>query len=138
MVCPRAGHVAVFRVGAVVGAVIVPDSTEVVDELYERVKERGYVTTGEIFAALPKLEPETQELADIYASFEARNVEVIDEIVEELRAEDANRDRRERDEPAPRTRTGLPSRTSSISIFIRPSGTRACLPPFRYAQIAPI
>ncbi len=47
------------------GAVIVPDSAEVVDELYERVKDRGYVTTGEIFAALPKLEPETQELADI-------------------------------------------------------------------------
>jgi len=87
------------------GAVIVLDSAAVVDELYERVKDRGYVTTGEIFAALPKLEPETQELADIYASFHARDVQVIDEIEEELRAEDANRDHRVPDEPAPRPRT---------------------------------
>ena len=58
------------------GAVIVLDSAAVVDELYERVKYRGYVTTGEIFAALPKLEPETQELADIYASVHARDVQV--------------------------------------------------------------
>ena len=89
------------------GAVIVPDSAEVVDELYERVKDRGYVTTGEIFAALPKLEPETQELADIYTGFNARGVQVIDEIEEELRAEDANRhrgDREDRDEPAPAPR----------------------------------
>jgi len=86
------------------GAVIVLDSSRVVDELYERVKDRGYVTTGEIFAALPKLEPETQELRDIYASFEARDVEVIDEIVEELRAEDAKRDRGIPDEPPPRSR----------------------------------
>jgi RNA polymerase primary sigma factor len=81
--------------------VIVPDSSEVVDELYARVKERGYVTTGEIFAALPKLEPETQELADIYASFNARGVQVIDEIEEELRAEDANRGRPTPEVPAP-------------------------------------
>ncbi len=83
------------------GVVIVPDSSEVVDELYARVKERGYVTTGEIFAALPKLEPETQELADIYASFNARGVQVIDEIEEELRAEDANRGRPTPEVPAP-------------------------------------
>ena len=95
------------------GAVIVPDSAEVVDELYERVKDRGYVTTGEIFAALPKLEPETQELADIYTGFNARGVQVIDEIEEELRAEDANRhrgDREDRDEPAPAPRP----RTSAV------------------------
>jgi RNA polymerase primary sigma factor len=87
------------------GAVIVPDSSAVVDELFQRVKDRGYVTTGEIFAALPKLEPETQELADIYASFNARDVQVIDEIEEELRAEDANRDLRVPDEPETRPRT---------------------------------
>jgi RNA polymerase primary sigma factor len=91
--------------GAVVSGPVAPGSSEVVDQLYARVKDRGYVTTGEIFAALPKLEPETQELADIYASFNARGVQVIDEIEEELRAEDAHRDRREPDEPTPRTRT---------------------------------
>ena len=63
----------------------------VIDELLERVRERGYVTTGEIFAALPKLEPETAELAAIYASINARGVEVVDEIEEELRREDQRR-----------------------------------------------
>jgi len=62
-----------------------------VDELVARVRERGYVTTGEIFAALPKLEPETAELAAIYARINARGVEVVDEIEEELRREDQRR-----------------------------------------------
>ena len=34
-------------------------------------KERGFVTTGEIFAALPDLEPDTAELAAIYAGIRA-------------------------------------------------------------------
>jgi RNA polymerase primary sigma factor len=62
-----------------------------IDELLLRVRERGYVTTGEIFAALPKLEPETAELAAIYAGINARGVEVVDEIEEELRREDERR-----------------------------------------------
>src|SRR5216684_4055140 len=62
-----------------------------VDGLLERVKPRGYVTTGEIFAALPKLEPETAELAAIYERINARGVQVVDEIEEELRREDARR-----------------------------------------------
>ena len=107
------------------GVVIVPDSSEVVDELYARVKERGYVTTGEIFAALPKLEPETQELADIYASFNARGVQVIDEIEEELRAEDANRDRPAPEVPAPEPRaastrtSAAPARPGSAAAPVR-------------------
>jgi RNA polymerase primary sigma factor len=67
-----------------------PSSTDV-DDLLARVKPRGYVTTGEIFAALPKLEPETAELAAIYESINARGVQVVDEIEEELRREDARR-----------------------------------------------
>jgi RNA polymerase primary sigma factor len=67
-----------------------PPSSDV-DELLVRVRDRGYVTTGEIFAALPKLEPETAELAAIYASINARGVEVVDEIEEELRREDERR-----------------------------------------------
>jgi RNA polymerase primary sigma factor len=95
------------------GTVSVVDSSVIVDELYERIKERGYVTTGEIFAALPKLEPETQELADIYASFKARGVQVIDEIEEELRAEDANRGQRPPEEPAPRSPSSASGTTGS-------------------------
>jgi hypothetical protein len=72
-----------------VPATEVPSSD--IDELLVRVRDRGYVTTGEIFAALPKLEPETAELAAIYASINARGVEVVDEIEEELRREDERR-----------------------------------------------
>jgi RNA polymerase primary sigma factor len=64
-----------------------------VDDLLARVKDRGYVTTGEIFAALPKLEPETAELAAIYEGINARGVQVVDEIEEELRREDQRRGR---------------------------------------------
>ncbi len=30
-----------------------------IDDLLTRVRERGFVTTGEVFAALPELEPDT-------------------------------------------------------------------------------
>jgi RNA polymerase primary sigma factor len=62
-----------------------------VDALLTRVKERGFVTTGEIFAAFPGLEPETADLAAIYAAISARGVEVVDEIAEELEREDQRR-----------------------------------------------
>src|SRR6185312_6800142 len=42
-----------------------------IDDLVARVRERGFVTTGEIFAALPDLEPDTAELAAIYTGLEA-------------------------------------------------------------------
>ncbi len=62
-----------------------------VDELIARVRERRYVTTAEIFAALPNLEPETSELAAIFTRIEASGVEVISEVEEELRREDERR-----------------------------------------------
>jgi RNA polymerase primary sigma factor len=64
---------------------------DAVDDLVVRVRDRGYVTTAEIFAALPKLEPETAELAAIFARVEAAGVDVIDEISEEMRREDERR-----------------------------------------------
>ncbi len=76
--------------------------TDDIDELVARVRERGYVTTGEIFATMPKLEPETAELAAIYARINARGVEVVDEIEEELRREDERRAGRG-EEPVART-----------------------------------
>ena len=59
-----------------------------VADLLARFKGRGFVTTAEIFAALPDLEPETAQLAAIYAGIQARGVEVVDEIAEELQRED--------------------------------------------------
>ena len=62
-----------------------------IDDLVARVRERGFVTTGEIFAALPDLEPDTEELAAIYTGLEANGVQVVDEIIEELQREDERR-----------------------------------------------
>ena len=78
-------------VGAATGAPLLPVTDPNVQALLDRVKERGFVTTGEIFAALPDLEPETFELAAIYESIRARGIEVVDEIVEELQREDERR-----------------------------------------------
>ena len=61
--------------------------TDVAD-LLARFKGRGFVTTAEIFAALPDLEPDTAQLAAIYAGIQAKGVEVVDEIAEELQRED--------------------------------------------------
>ncbi|AKL73736.1 RNA polymerase sigma factor, sigma-70 family [Actinobacteria bacterium IMCC26256] len=60
-----------------------------VEALLFRVGDRDFVTTGEIFAALPNLEPSTDLLASIHREFEARNVTVVEEISDELKAEDA-------------------------------------------------
>ena len=62
-----------------------------VEALLKRVKDRGFVTTGEIFAAIPDLEPDTAELSAIYAGIEARGVNVLDEIAEDLHREDQRR-----------------------------------------------
>jgi len=62
-----------------------------IDALIARVKDRGFVTTGEIFAAFPDLEPETAELQAIYDELERNGVQVQDEILEELRREDERR-----------------------------------------------
>jgi RNA polymerase primary sigma factor len=62
-----------------------------VEGLLALVKERGFVTTGEIFAAFPGLEPETAELAAIYSGISAQGVQVVDEIAEELEREDQRR-----------------------------------------------
>ena len=65
-----------------------PGSTEPMSGLLDRVKARGFVTSGEIFAAFPDFEPETSELAAVYSVIKAQGVEVVDEIREELERED--------------------------------------------------
>src|SRR5882672_2637999 len=57
----------------------------------EKVRERGFITTGEIFAAFPDLEPDAAELRDLWDMFEARGIKVLDEIAEELKLEDERR-----------------------------------------------
>jgi RNA polymerase primary sigma factor len=56
-----------------------------------QVRERGYITTGEIFAAFPDLEPDTDELRNLWDMFESRGIKVLDEIAEELQLEDQRR-----------------------------------------------
>jgi len=56
-----------------------------------QVKERGFITTGEIFAAFPDLEPDADELRDLWEMFESRGIKVLDEIAEELQLEDQRR-----------------------------------------------
>ena len=67
------------------------DDTAAIDELIARVADRGYVTSLEIFTALPTLEPDTEELAAIYERFEGQGIEVVEEVIEELQREDAQR-----------------------------------------------
>jgi RNA polymerase primary sigma factor len=65
--------------------------TGVVAGVLSQVRERGFITTGEIFAAFPDLEPDTDELRDLYQMFESRGIKVLDEIAEELELEDQRR-----------------------------------------------
>src|SRR3954462_6437456 len=62
-----------------------------VGDVLAQVKERGFITTGEIFAAFPDLEPDADELRDLWEMFESRGIKVLDEIAEELQLEDQRR-----------------------------------------------
>jgi RNA polymerase primary sigma factor len=70
----------------------------------DQLRERGFITTGELFAAFPNLEPDTDELRRLYDLYEAQGVKILDEIAEELQLEDQRRAgvRTETQEPAPR------------------------------------
>ncbi len=51
----------------------------------------GTLTSAEVFAAFPDLQPETGELLSMYAVIEAANITIQNEIVEEIELEDAQR-----------------------------------------------
>src|SRR5437868_5591848 len=55
------------------------------------IRERGFITTGELFAAFPNLEPDTDELRELYEAIESQGVKILDEIAEELQLEDQRR-----------------------------------------------
>src|SRR3954467_15137022 len=62
-----------------------------VGDVLAQVKGRGFITTGEIFAAFPDLEPDADELRELWEMFESRGIKVLDEIAEELQLEDQRR-----------------------------------------------
>jgi RNA polymerase primary sigma factor len=67
------------------------ESSSAVDDVLAQVRERGFITTGEIFAAFPDLEPDADELRNLWDMFESRGIKVLDEIAEELKLEDERR-----------------------------------------------
>jgi RNA polymerase primary sigma factor len=81
-----AEHVAAEHVGNHANA-----DTSQMGTVLEQVKERGFITTGEIFAAFPDLEPDADELRELWEMFESRGVKVLDEIAAELQLEDQRR-----------------------------------------------
>jgi RNA polymerase primary sigma factor len=91
-----------------------PPAGRDVDGLLVRVRERGFVTTGEIFAAFPDLEPDTGELAAIFAAIGAQGVEVVDEITEELEREDQRRRAGKSDAPAHRRPSSETARATGL------------------------
>ena len=64
---------------------------ETIKSLTSSVKERGFITSGEIFAALANLEPSVEVLATIYEGLRKEGIEVVDEIHDELKREDERR-----------------------------------------------
>ncbi len=75
-----------------------------VGSVLAQVKERGFITTGEIFAAFPDLEPDADELRVLWEMFESRGIKVLDEIAEELQLEDQRRAGAPQGPEAPRRR----------------------------------
>jgi len=73
------------------GASSSEESSSAVDDVLAQVRERGFITTGEIFAAFPDLEPDADELRNLWDMFESRGIKVLDEIAEELKLEDERR-----------------------------------------------
>src|SRR5712691_5593311 len=110
--------------GAVVDTSAQPveqQSDEVVGVLAQ-VRERGYITTGEIFAAFPDLEPDTDELRALWDMYESQGIKVLDEIQEELQREDQ---RRSGASSAPASSAAAPRRRVAEAREHRPSGIRA-------------
>ncbi len=83
--------VSIETASASTGTTSTDDAPSAVDDVLAQVRERGFITTGEIFAAFPDLEPDADELRDLWEMFESRGIKVLDEIAEELKLEDERR-----------------------------------------------
>src|SRR5262249_54765525 len=103
------------------------ETTSPVGTVLQQVKERGFITTGEIFAAFPDLEPDTDELRDLWDMFESRGIKVLDEIAEELELEDQRRAGSQSnvrtDAPAPRRTEHRPNAASRPGTATRRSAS---------------
>jgi RNA polymerase primary sigma factor len=91
------------------------DDGDQIGNVLEQVKERGFITTGEIFAAFPDLEPDADELRELWDMFESRGIKVLDEIAEELQLEDQRRAGGTTTQPAEQTRRRAEHRPSSTA-----------------------
>ena len=86
-------------------------------ELVTRGREHGgSLTSGEVFAALRDLQPDTGQLAAIYSAIESAGVSVHDEIRDELEYEDRQR----AEEESARRRGVEHHRTPPTSPVVRP------------------
>src|SRR3979490_580386 len=63
------------------------DEPDTLTGVVAMIRERGFITTGELFAAFPTLEPDTDELRKLYEAIEARGGTVLDEIAEKLNSD---------------------------------------------------
>src|SRR3954447_387409 len=90
-----------------------------VGDVLAQVKERGFITTGEIFAAFPDLEPDADELRELWEMFESRGIKVLDEIAEELQLEDQRRAGAQQGAPSAEPRRRAEHRPSATT---RPGG----------------
>ena len=105
-----------------------PTATDrAIAELVARGREHGgEVTSGEVFAALRELTPDTGELAAIYSAIEAAGVSVQDEIRDELEYED-----RQRAEEESARRRGVEHRRPTPGVpAARPGDTSRTRQPF--------
>jgi RNA polymerase primary sigma factor len=111
-------------------AVDTANGVDEVDELIMRTRARGSetITTGEIFSALPKLEPETDELQAIFERIGASGFEIIDEVIDDIRREDERRARGDEPDARPAPQPPIPQ------VAPRPGATAA---PARHARAAP-
>jgi RNA polymerase sigma factor RpoD-like protein len=96
------------------------------DALVARAHD-GVVTSAEVFAAFPTLEPETAQLAAIQEQLLARGVEWVDEVVEELRREESLRPA----PPRPRARRSAAERLDDALEAGRDRGEGGSFDPVR-------
>ena len=68
-----------------------PANDAALEALIARAKEHGSVTEEEVFAHYDFLDPEPAEVQAVYDRLRTLGVEVVDEVIAELRAEDAAR-----------------------------------------------
>ena len=102
---------------------------DVVAVLLAQIGQRTFLTNHEIFTAFPNLEPETEELAQIYTGLAEHGIEIVDEIQEELRREDEQQVVRPRDDHRPRRpeigRSPVVSRPGEASLTSRAARSSA-------------